>query len=185
MDQARLDLEGFAFARQIVGAGAGDADRGEGRRRLQDLADEARQQAFNLGRSRPPLRAGDDLALGVVGRGFLAPAHAEAVGFGPVLNDRHSLGRFPERDRQHARGQRIERAGVTRLPGVEQEFEPSDRLGRGDAGRLVEIDPAVDLDPGRALLPRLSSPAPLGGSGPAAPPSRSMPVIPCPRRRRS
>src|SRR6185437_14723757 len=176
MDQARLDLERFAFPRQIVGAGAGDADGGEGRRRLEDLADEAGQQAFNLGGGRAPLRAGDDLPFGVVCRGFLAPAHAETVGLGPVLNDRHGLGRFPERDRQHAGGERIEGASVARLFGVEQELQPPDRLGRGDAGGLVEIDPAVDLDPGGALLPRLRAPALLGrlpGHSLPPPPLRS------------
>ena len=104
------------------------------------------------------VRAGDDLALGVVGRGLLAPADAEAIFLGAFLHDRHGLGRLAEGDRQHAGGERIERAGVARLLGVEQEFEPPDRLGRGDADRLVEIDPAVDLDPGRALLLRPLAP---------------------------
>ena len=110
MDRARFDLEGFAPAREVIGARAGDADSGESRRRLENGADEARQEAFNLGRGRPPIGACDDLPFGVVGRAFLAPAHAEAVGFGPILNDRHGLGRLAESDRQHARREGIERA---------------------------------------------------------------------------
>ena len=128
MDRARFNLEGFAFAREVVGARASDADSGEGRRRLQDGADEARQQTFDFGCGRAPVRTCDDLPFGVVGRAFLAPAHAKAVGFGPVLNDRHGLGRLAESDRQHARRERIERAGVARLLGVEQEFESPDGL---------------------------------------------------------
>ena len=103
--------------------------------------------------------AGDDLALGIVGRALLAPAHAKTVGLGAVLDDRHRLGRLAEGDGQHAGRERIERSRVTRLLGVEQELEPPDRLGRGDADRLVEIDPAVDLDAGRPLLRRLAAPA--------------------------
>ncbi len=52
MDRARLDREGFAVACEIVGARASDADRGEGRRRLENGADEARQEAFDFGRGR-------------------------------------------------------------------------------------------------------------------------------------
>ena len=70
---------------------------------------------------------------------------------------------------------------MARLLGVEQEFEPPDRLGRGDAGRLVEIDPAVDLDPGRGLLPRLARARSWRASAPGCLSSRASPVIPCPR----
>ena len=132
MDRARFNLEGLAVAREIVGARASDADSGEGRRRLQNGADEARQEAVDLGRGGAPIRACDDLPFGVVGRAFLAPAHAKPVGFGSVLNDRHGLGRLAESDRQHARRERIERAGVARFLGVEQELESPDGLSRGD-----------------------------------------------------
>src|SRR5258707_5576794 len=75
MDRARFNLEGLAVACEIVGARAGDADRREGRRRLENFADEAREEALNLGWGGTPIRACDDLALGVVGRAFLDPAH--------------------------------------------------------------------------------------------------------------
>ena len=90
------------------------------------------------------------MPLGVVGVGLGAPAHDERVGLGAVLDDRHRLGRLAERDRQHAGSERIERAGVADLLGVEQALQPRHRLGRGDADRLVEIDPAVDLEARRA-----------------------------------
>src|ERR1700729_3083147 len=82
MDRARFNLEGLAIACEIVRARASDADRGEGRRRLQNFADEAREEALNLGRRGAPIRACDDRPFGVVGRAFLAPAHAEPIGFG-------------------------------------------------------------------------------------------------------
>ena len=54
----------------------------------------------------------DHLALGVVGVALLAPAHREAVALAPVHHERDGLGRLAERERQEARGERIERAGV-------------------------------------------------------------------------
>src|SRR3984957_992867 len=162
MDRARFNLEGLAVTCEIVGARASDADSREGRRRLENGANEAREEAVNLGWGGTPIRACDDLPFGVVGRAFLAPAHAKPVGFGSVLNDRHRLRRLAESDRQHPRCKRIERSGVTCFLGVEQELDTPDRLSRGDPGRLIEVDPAVDLEPGRALLPRLARAAPFG-----------------------
>ena len=43
----RFELDGFALAREIVGALAVDLDRGEGGRRLHDLADEGRQERLD------------------------------------------------------------------------------------------------------------------------------------------
>src|SRR6185437_16342382 len=51
---------------------------------------------------------------------------------------------------------------MTGFLGVEQEFESSDGLSRGDAGRLIEVDPSVDIDPGRSLLPLLARAAAIG-----------------------
>ncbi len=47
LDRARLQLDGLAVARQIVGALALDLDRGILRRRLLDQAGKARQQGQN------------------------------------------------------------------------------------------------------------------------------------------
>ena len=128
MDRARFNLESFAIACEIVGARASDADSGEGRRRLENDADEAREEALNLSWGGTPIRTRHDLPFGVVGRAFLAPAHAKPVGFGSVLNDRHGLGRLAESDRQHPGCERIERSGVTCFLGVEQELDLPDRL---------------------------------------------------------
>ena len=99
----------------------------------------------------------DGAALGVVGVGLDAPLDRETVGLHAVLHDRHGLGRLAEGDRQHAGGERVERAGVARLLGVEQVLEPPDRLRRGDADGLVEIDPAVDLGALGAALRRAAA----------------------------
>ena len=56
----------------------------------------------------------DDPALGVVGIALLAPAHREAVALAAVHHERNGLGRLAERERQAARGERIERAGMAR-----------------------------------------------------------------------
>ena len=166
MDRARLNFESFRLrARDRRRA----RRRSGSRRRSAASAARRRRSAAGGLRSRPgraPVGARDDLPFGVVGRAFLAPAHAEAISLGAVLHDRHGLGRLAESDRQHAGRERIERAGVARLLGVEQELEPPDGLGRGDAGRLVEIDPAVDLDPGRALLRGFSRSRPSRASTP-------------------
>ena len=53
----------------------------------------------------------------------IAPAHREAVGLAAVHHERHGLGRLAERDRQHAGGERIERAGVAGLPGRERALD--------------------------------------------------------------
>ena len=53
-----------------------------------------------------------DPALGVVGIALFAPAHGKAVELAAVHDERNGLGRFAERDRQRAGGERIERAGV-------------------------------------------------------------------------
>ena len=92
----------------------------------------------------------DRMALGVVGVGLDAPLHGEAIGLFAVLDEGHGLGRLAEGDRQHARGERIQSAGVAGLLGVEQALQPGDGLGRGQADGLVEHDPAVDFDAGGA-----------------------------------
>ena len=120
LHRSRLQLDDLARARQIVGAVAVDLDGGVRRRRLQDLAGEARQQRLD-GRPRGAQLAGlRRSALGIVGVGAGAPAHGEAVVLGAVDGVGHGLGRLAERDRQHAGRQRVERAGVAGLARVEQ-----------------------------------------------------------------
>src|SRR5271170_566155 len=151
-DFARRDFELRAPARQIVGTLAADLDRRIGRRGLLDRPEKARQHRRDLARRRTNVGFRDDLALGVVGIGLFAPFDRETIGLGPVLDDGNRLGRFAESDRQDARRQRVECAGMARLLGVEEIFDLRDRLGRGDADRFVQIDPAVDLGARRAAL---------------------------------
>ena len=110
--RARRNLDGLALARQIVGALAVDLDRREARRHLLDRAGEARQQRRDRGRGRAGFARVRHAAFGIVGVALLAPAHGEDVDLAPVHHERHGLGRFAERDRQAAGGERIERAGV-------------------------------------------------------------------------
>ncbi len=105
----------------------------------------------NRGRVGPAFAGRHDPAFGVVGVALLAPAHGEAIGFAAVDHERHGLGRFAERDRQAARSQRIERAGVAGAFCREQALDDRDRVGRGHADRLVEHDPAMHV----AFLPFL------------------------------
>jgi hypothetical protein len=59
---ARLELHFLALAREVIGPLPVDLDGGEGGRRLQDLAEEARQQRFDRGaRRRTHVASCDDL----------------------------------------------------------------------------------------------------------------------------
>src|SRR5579883_59094 len=91
----------------------------------------------------------DDRAVGVVRIRLGPPGDGEAIGLFAILNEGHGLRRLAESDRQDTRGERIERAGVTRLFSIEHALQPGDRMGRGHADRLVERDPAIDLHAGR------------------------------------
>src|ERR1700677_2715894 len=155
-DFARRNFELRAPARQIVGALAADLDRRIGRRGLLDRPEKTRQHRRDLARRRANVGTSDDYALGVVGVGFFAPSDGETIGLGSVLHDGNRLGRLAQSYRENSGRQRIQGAGMARLLGVEEVFDLGDRLGRGHADRLVQIDPAVDLDARRATLLALS-----------------------------
>ena len=70
----------------------------------------------------------------------------EAIGLLALLHEGDRLRRFAEGDRQEAGGERIERAGVTGLLGVEEALQQRDGARRGHADGFVENDPAVDFD---------------------------------------
>ena len=73
LDRPRLQFDGFAVARQIIGALALDLDRGILRRGLLDQAGKARQQVPDRLGGGPESLVLTDPALGVVGIAFLAP----------------------------------------------------------------------------------------------------------------
>ena len=82
-DVARLELELFLVAGEIVGAGAVDLERREARRHLADLAGEARQHRLDRSRRRPRVALAT-IAPSASSVSVSAPeAHGEAVGLAP------------------------------------------------------------------------------------------------------
>ena len=168
-DLPRRRFDRRAGPRQPVGALAVHPDGGEGRRRLRDLADEGGQGAVDFGCGGPPAAGRDDRALAVVGVPRLAPADGKAVGFPPVHHEGDGLGRLAQGDRENAGGQRVEGSGMAGLLRVEGAPDDAHGARRADAGRLVEIDPAVNRPPApptghrRPFRPRGRGRAPPGG----------------------
>ena len=115
-DPARLQLDRLAGPRQVVGALAVDLERREGRRHLLDLADEGRQGAADrrVASGRTSLVAVTSPSASSVARAS-PEAQREAVVLAAVHDEGHGLGRLAQRDRQHAGGQRIERAAMAGL----------------------------------------------------------------------
>ena len=89
-------------------------------------------------------RGGGDLAIGIVGVARFAEAQREAVELRAVHHIGHGLGRRTERDRQHAGGERIERAAVAGLLRVERAAHAVDHVGAGQPRWLVDDQPAVE-----------------------------------------
>ena len=88
-------------------------------------------------------------ALKVERVGLLAEADGEVIGFGRIEHPAGELGRFAQRDRQHARSKRVERAAMPDLglglaSFAERALDRPDRLGRTHSDRLVEDDPAIE-----------------------------------------
>src|SRR5205807_7153939 len=88
---------------------------------------------------------GGNPAVGIAGVRFGTPADRKAIDFFVILNERHGLCRLAKSDRQNPRGERVERAGMSSLLGVEYALQPGYRMGRGHAGRFVEHDPAMNV----------------------------------------
>jgi len=111
-DRAGLELHNLAVTGQIICALALDLDRGEARRHLLDRAGEARNERADCLQARPLAAGRGDATLSVVGVALLAPANREAIDLASFHHEGNCLGRLSERDRQEARGERIERPGV-------------------------------------------------------------------------
>src|SRR6202022_3347892 len=109
-DRPRLQFDGLAVPRQIIGALALDLDGGILRRRLLDQAGELRQQVPDRIGRRPGIAGLGDPALGIVGVAFLAPAHRKAIALAAVHHERNRLGGLAQGDRQAPGGEWIERA---------------------------------------------------------------------------
>ena len=142
------ELDVLARPRAVVGAPAVDLERRVGRRDLLDLAGEMLEHRGDRGEGRAAAAGAHDLAFGVERVGLAAELDGERVSLVAVEHPPAQLGRLAERDRQHAFGQRVERAAVADLDlavaGLAQvALHRGDRLGRAQAARLVEDDPAV------------------------------------------
>ena len=93
------------------------------------------------------------LSFAVERIGFLAELDREGIGLARIEHAPGQLGRLAERDRQHAFGKRIERAAVADLDLAvarlaQHALDRRDGLGRTEAARLVEDQPAVGVRPG-------------------------------------
>jgi len=144
-DRAGGQLDHFAVPGEVIGALAIHFDRRIARRHLRDRPGIGRKQRLD-GLAGGPRGAGfGHRAVGVVAVALLAPAHGKAVGLAAVHDEGNGLGRLAERNRQAARGERVERAGMARALAGEQPLDRADGMGRGHADRLVEHDPAVHV----------------------------------------
>src|SRR6185503_15812266 len=104
---------------------------------------------FDLLPRRAHVASGDDFAFEVERVGLLAKGNREIVALRRVQHSPADLGRFPQRDREDAAGERIERAAVAdlrlRFAGLAQDsLDGAYRRGRAEPDRLVEDDPAVE-----------------------------------------
>ena len=103
-----------------------------------------RQRGVDLRVGGADVGGGGDLAVGVVGVAGFAEAEGEAVELGAVHDVGHGLGGGAEGDRQDAGGERVERAAMAGLLGVEGAADAVDHVGAGEARRLVDDQPAVE-----------------------------------------
>ena len=142
LDLPCRDLDSLALPRHVVGALAGDLDRRELRRSLHHDAGIIGQQSADRLFRGPLVGALRNRPLEVVRQALFAPCDGELIHLGPVHYVGHGLGRLAQRDRQHPRGQRVQRTGMTGLLGLVEPFYLGDRLGRAHAHRLVEDHPA-------------------------------------------
>lgn len=84
------------------------------------------------------------IALEIVGCAFLAPGHCEFVDLAAVHHVGNGLRRITERNRQHARRQRVKRAGVTALLRLEQPLDLGNGFGGAEIDRLIKDQPTGD-----------------------------------------
>ena len=141
---ARCPLDLHAFACVLVQRPAIALQRRVHRRHLRDAAGELFQHGVELfmrDRHRPTI---EHLALGIGGRGAHTELQSGLVGLVGVEQIRRVLGGLAESQRQQAAGQRIERAGVTRLGGAQQPACLLQGMVGRDAARLVEQQHAID-----------------------------------------
>src|ERR1700730_16880666 len=97
LDRPRLQLDGLAVARQVIGALALYLAGGILRRDLVDHAGEPWQQVADRIGGGPDLAGLGNPALGIVGVAFLAPGDRKAIALAAVHHERNGLGGFAQR----------------------------------------------------------------------------------------
>ena len=161
-DRPRRQRDRLPGAGGAVRGATAELPRAERRRPLVEGADEARQGAGN-GRVRRHRPADDaDRSLAVIGLGGLSQPDHRVVALAAAGELLAEAGGGPDEDRQHARGQRIERAGVTDPPRAGEAPHEPDHVVAGGPDRLVEVnDPEhrrgrarARTRPGRGASPR-------------------------------
>ena len=142
----RLHLDRFAGARAVIGALAIDLDRRIGGRHLFDRPGKARQNRSNFRKPRPHVAGRNDVALRVEPGGLGPERDREIIDLARVEHAPAQLRRLAERDRQHARGKRVERPAMADLDLAQPGFA-AHALHRGDCLRRAEPDGLVHYDP--------------------------------------
>ena len=106
------------------------------------------EHAGNRRHRRTTIAALDDFAFGIERVGLLAELDGEGVDLVAIEHAPGQLGRFAQRDRQHAFGKRIERAAMADLglgmaALLQHALDRRYRLRRTEPTRLVEDQPPV------------------------------------------
>ncbi len=145
-DAARAEYDLATATRHGVGTAPADFDGREAWRDLVDLTLEGGEGPLD----HLPIQWRDRrlrrlLTLGVVGGGRAAQLNLGGVPLATGLGELGQARRWPEQDRQYARGERVERAGVPHPPLTAQATDTSDDVVGRPAGGLVDIQDADQL----------------------------------------
>lgn len=149
-DLAELAVDELAGPRIFVQRLAVALERRIHRRHLHDVAGEAHERGLHrrtIAFDRPRV---DHVAFRVTGSRALAETHRRFIRLVGVEQVLRELRRLAEAQRQQARSQRIERAGVTGFLREKQALCANQRIVARQADRLVEQENAVQHAPGHA-----------------------------------
>jgi hypothetical protein len=145
-DPTGLALHLDALTGQLVQGLPLMLDRREHRRHLLDLAAELLERRLDALGGHALDRTGlDHLTVGVAAVGGDAELNPNPIALVRGQQVLRELRGFAEAQRQHAGGQRIQRAGVTDLAGIEQPLRPLHRIVRRHAGGLVQNQNTVHV----------------------------------------
>ena len=144
-DSPRCTLNRYARPGELVEGLTRLLDGRVHRRHLHVLADKSAQHGFDRSAFEHRHRCGlGHLALDVSGRCAATQPDAKPVHLVPIEDFTGELGGFAETNGQHAGGERIEAADMTRLGSTQQAPYPKASRRRGQAEWLVEQQDTVD-----------------------------------------